>query len=470
MSTGLKANVDGSAAIQVGGTDVITLTSGGAATFVTSPTTVQAGTAAAPSITFSGDTNTGIYSPGADTIAFTEGGVESMRIDSSGNLGLGVTPSAWSNITALQVESGSLSAGSIDTYLSSNAFYSTASPSGWKYITSTNATQFYQNASGGEFVWRTAASGTAGNAISFTQAMTLDASGNLMVGTTTAADALTVSSIDTDTRIYIQASDTGTGNSNGYMLGTISSVAYVWNYENQPLLFGTNGAQRGRFTEGGYFKASSTATYSAGTTGAVHEFDTSSVDGTIVNFYNQAASNPNGIYVGYTAADPNDATRYVFGAQQNTGVWIYRIYSNGTVAARSDVKWKKNIETARDGYAEDLAKLRVVKYNWYNHDDGTPKELGLIAQEVEQVFPGLVTTDEQTRNEIKTREIPAVLDEEGNEVEPSKTEEYTEKVGTGEYSKSIKFSVLPIMLLKAIQEQQAMIDELKAKVAALEGA
>jgi hypothetical protein len=88
LSAGIKANVDGSAAIQVGGTDVITLTSGGAATFVTSPTTVQAGTAAAPSITTSGDTNTGIFFPAADTIAFTEGGVESVRFDSSGNVSI----------------------------------------------------------------------------------------------------------------------------------------------------------------------------------------------------------------------------------------------------------------------------------------------------------------------------------------------------------------------------------------------
>lgn len=85
MTAGIKANVDGSAAIQVGGTDVITLTSAGAATFVTSPTTVQAGTAAAPSITFSGDTNTGIYSPGADRIGFTEGGVQTGEFDASGN-------------------------------------------------------------------------------------------------------------------------------------------------------------------------------------------------------------------------------------------------------------------------------------------------------------------------------------------------------------------------------------------------
>jgi len=52
---------------------------------------VTLGSAAAPSITFSGDTNTGIFSPAADTIAFAEGGVESARIDSSGNMIVGAT-------------------------------------------------------------------------------------------------------------------------------------------------------------------------------------------------------------------------------------------------------------------------------------------------------------------------------------------------------------------------------------------
>jgi len=54
-------------------------------------TTFSAGTAALPAITTTGDTNTGIYFPAADTIAFTEGGVESMRIDNNGNLLVGVT-------------------------------------------------------------------------------------------------------------------------------------------------------------------------------------------------------------------------------------------------------------------------------------------------------------------------------------------------------------------------------------------
>jgi hypothetical protein len=57
----------------------------------TGVTTVQAGTAALPAITTSGDTNTGIFFPAADTIAFTEGGAEAMRIDSSGNLLVGQT-------------------------------------------------------------------------------------------------------------------------------------------------------------------------------------------------------------------------------------------------------------------------------------------------------------------------------------------------------------------------------------------
>jgi hypothetical protein len=55
----------------------------------TGVTTVPAGTVSAPAITTTGDTNTGIYFPAADTIAFSEGGVESMRIDSSGNVGIG---------------------------------------------------------------------------------------------------------------------------------------------------------------------------------------------------------------------------------------------------------------------------------------------------------------------------------------------------------------------------------------------
>jgi hypothetical protein len=66
------------------------LIEGSAASELTAAKTLLgAGSAGAPSLTATGDTNTGIFFPTADTIAFAEGGVETVRIDSSGRVGIG---------------------------------------------------------------------------------------------------------------------------------------------------------------------------------------------------------------------------------------------------------------------------------------------------------------------------------------------------------------------------------------------
>jgi hypothetical protein len=108
---------------------------------------------------------------------------EKMRLDASGNLGLGVSPSSWSSsYKAIQFgTTGSIfgESGDAANYYTTNTFIDAG---GFKYITTDFALGYFQE--NGVHSWRTAASGTAGNAISFTQAMTLDASGNLGVGVT----------------------------------------------------------------------------------------------------------------------------------------------------------------------------------------------------------------------------------------------------------------------------------------------
>jgi hypothetical protein len=134
-----------------------------------------------------GAVNAGFQFDGANNIikAFTNN-TEKMRITSSGNLGLGVTPSAWSGFTALQLGGNTYSAfASSNNYLivSANAYYD---GTGFKYIT-TGASSRYQQ-SGGGHEWHTAPSGAAANnPITFTQAMTLTAAGRLLIGTPTEA-------------------------------------------------------------------------------------------------------------------------------------------------------------------------------------------------------------------------------------------------------------------------------------------
>jgi hypothetical protein len=149
-----------------------------------------AGTALLPSIARAGDLNTGFWFPAADTIAASTGGAERLRLDSSGNLGLGVTPSAWGNsgYAAINAKGNAsfvgLNAGGTNTQtIVGNNWYDAGlgSPT---YIASNFATSYTQF--GGQHAWSNAPSGTAGNAITFTQALTLDANRNLLLNGTTA--------------------------------------------------------------------------------------------------------------------------------------------------------------------------------------------------------------------------------------------------------------------------------------------
>jgi hypothetical protein len=180
-----------------------------------------AGTEALPSLVATGDVNTGFWFPAADTIAASTGGTRRLTLDASGNLGLGVTPSAWSGIgNTLQVNTGgSFSADAANAYFAANSYYNGTN---WIYQTTNNATRYTMAAN--SHLWYTAPSGTAGTAITFTQAMTLDASGRLLIGQT--ADK---------TQEVMRVSGSGqasllldnTGKTNGAFVGAFNDAALL---------------------------------------------------------------------------------------------------------------------------------------------------------------------------------------------------------------------------------------------------
>jgi hypothetical protein len=202
------------------------------------------------------------YGSGLDSvISFVAGTSNSMTFNASGNLGLGVTPSAWgSSFKALQIGVGGnvasqTSARTIE--LTSNAYNN----GGWKYTATDKASLYYQF--DGAHAWATAPSGTAGNAISFTQAMTLDASGNLGVGTTSPVSGTRLT-LDNPGFVQMLLRASGVNRISLYGDGGVSAVD-AW---ANPLAFYAGSAERARIDSSGNFGigTSSPSTY-AGASG-----------------------------------------------------------------------------------------------------------------------------------------------------------------------------------------------------------
>ena len=211
-------------------TDSTTSTSGsiitdgglGVAKAITAGTTIT-GTKLIP--TGTSVTGNGMYLPATNSVGISTAGVNAVYIDASQNVGVGVTPSAWrTNDKAIQVGgstdySNIVGAGAGITF--GNNFYRDSG--GFKYKNSYAAGRFdFDYTASGGFSWNIAASGTAGNAITFTQAMTLDASANLLVGTTSNGNAV---------RFKVAANGTQSG-AEFYQPSTASYTSIVFSNPN----------------------------------------------------------------------------------------------------------------------------------------------------------------------------------------------------------------------------------------------
>jgi hypothetical protein len=233
--------------------------------------TFSAGTLSLPAITTTGDTNTGIYFPAADTTAFTQGGTERLRISSSGNVGLGVTPSAWTSSRAIEIIAGATYRGAIsgstggnnEIVISGNAYETTG---GWLYTVTGAASRYYQTSSASQF-WQRAISGTAGNPITWSTSMYLDGgTGSLGLGTTSIATYgdQTLNSViynTTSAGVFV-ANDLGTG-----VFKTNAGLISVGSKTNSPLVFVVNNTETVRVTTAGGVAFGGSTNY--GTTGQV---------------------------------------------------------------------------------------------------------------------------------------------------------------------------------------------------------
>lgn len=275
-------------------------------------------------------------------------------------LGLGVTPSAWNSTynRAIQLLDGWASISSNNSQLccdlASNAYNSDYfANTSWKYTNTGAQASLFQQQSG-DFKFLTAASGTAGNTITFTTAMTLTAAGNL-------------------------------SNTASITSGTFTkATSYLW-------------------------------AAGVGTAG--------------------------GVYLG-SAGSSNGLISQASGGSGTTNTYI----GNALITTVSDLRLKENVVDTTRNAIEILEQLRVVDHTWNDPSDQCENNrnsrgvwMGLIAQEAQPVIPWLVNKPTED------------VDEDGNP-------QYWHM----DYGYSVP------LLIKAIQEQQAIIAALTTRITALE--
>jgi len=278
-----------------------------------------------------------------------------------------------------------------------------------------------------------------------------DSSGNVGIGNTTPSSynlnayKLVIGSNSAVTGITL-ASGTGAAGNIFFARGTTGADAYdgyvQYAQNGQYMAFGTSGGtERMRIDSSGNLLVGQTSSTDGGGICV-----SKSVNGsTIANFYNNFGSGSQTLRTSMAGAASNTSSYHIVCASGADKFFVYGngnvVNSNNSYGTLSDVKLKENIVDASSKLAE-VMQLKVRNFNLKTEPEH--KQIGFIAQELEQVFPALID----------------------NTTSPNDPDDVI---------KSIKTSVLVPILVKAIQELKAIndtqaetINALTARIVALE--
>jgi hypothetical protein len=263
------------------------------------------------------------------------------------------------------------------------------------------------------------------------ESMRIDASGILSVGTTATVNDLNVPVQLNSVSGFQRYFGANRGGSYGLLVGYDynSDIARIRNIANTAMTFETNNTERMRIDSSGNLLVGTTVlSFTSGT--GIKIAPTANVGAMCIT--TNTAVGATGSYHLYNTNATNNG--YRFYVVSNGGIYNY----SGNNSNLSDERTKKNIDLS-DKYLNKICAIPVKLFNYKDEAEGEQKTLGVIAQDVEAVAPELVNN--HGFGETKDGEEPL---------------------------KSIYTTDMMFALMKSIQEQQVMIEELKAKVAALD--
>ena len=287
-------------------------------------------------------------------------------------------------------------------------------------------------------------------------AITIDSSEKVGIGQTTPVRRLHIKDTSADMYIGLEG---GTSNNVGILMGdtdnhTLSRIRH--DNSDNALEFHTNETERARFNSTGYFHVSQDISdsefYNVTHTNSFSHSNTQPV----LFLENSGDGNVYGLGIDFSDATPDNNTSYFMVCQDATAVRL-NIWSDGDIqnhdnsyGALSDEKLKEQIADASSQW-EDIKALKVRKFKMKEDvakgDSDDHWRLGVVAQEVETAgMKGLV------------KDNPELVTNSDGELEKS-----------GTTTKSVKYSILYMKAVKALQEAMTRIETLEAEVKALKG-